>query len=92
MAATTRNSKTELKVGKKKFILPRDNYGYRDCPACNGKGSNLRYPYYATIMPEKREIPCETCGGTGTIFVVPNNASIVRKSKLNGKVKENIIF
>jgi DnaJ-class molecular chaperone len=80
MASTTRNSKTKLKVGKKKFILPIDNCGYRKCPDCNGKGSDLRYPYYATIMPEKEKIPCETCGGTGRVFVVPNNASIVRES------------
>lgn len=87
MSSTTRNCRTELKVGKKKIRALthlinhlRETYGYKKCPTCGGKGTNKRYPYYATVMPEETEIPCEDCKGTGTVFVVPNDATIVRES------------
>lgn len=55
-------------------------YGYQPCPHCNGKGSNLRYPYYSTIMPEQTNIPCEHCRGEGQLYVVPNDAVIIREN------------
>lgn len=41
------------------------------CSRCGGKGAIERYPYYATIMPEKRKEPCEACKGRGRVLVIP---------------------
>jgi DnaJ-class molecular chaperone len=87
MSSTTRNSKTELKVGKKIITISQvirdakgSKYGYKKCPTCGGKGSELRYPYYATNMPKKVDVLCEDCRGTGRVFVVPDIAEIVKES------------
>jgi DnaJ-class molecular chaperone len=52
---------------------------YKTCDTCNGSGQVLRYPHYSTVMPEKKLIPCEDCGGRGKVFVAPNNVRIVRE-------------
>ena len=63
-------------------ILGESKVGYQKCKKCGGTGTLMRYPYYATIMPEKTLIPCEDCHGHGQIYVVPNNIIIVREGDL----------
>jgi DnaJ-class molecular chaperone len=65
-----------------KTLFGESKVGYQKCKTCGGTGSLMRYPYYATIMPEKRLIPCEDCGGHGQIYVVPNNIKIAREGDL----------
>ena len=58
----------------------KNNIGLQKCKRCNGDGKTIGYPYYATIMPKEKELPCTDCGGTGEVFVVPNNLNIIRES------------
>jgi len=55
---------------------------YIKCQRCDGKGTVMQFPYYATPMPPKKEMPCENCNGTGKILVVPNNVKIIHENAL----------
>lgn len=78
------SKKTEDKKFKKflKEIFKLRSGHYKICLTCDGTGKVLRYPYYSTIMPEKKLIPCEDCGGRGEIFVVPNDVKLIREANI----------
>ncbi len=78
------SKKTENKKFKRFFegILKQRNGYYKICLTCDGTGKILRYPYYSTIMPEMKLIPCEDCGGRGEIFVVPDDIKLIRESNI----------
>ena len=69
-------------MAKKKSTLPIFAPYYIDCPRCDGKKTVMRYPHYSTVMPPMVEMPCEECGGTGRILVVPDNTRIARESDI----------